>query len=126
MGIEQLKKLTKNNRKRRSLFAVYCRHLGNDSNIHVPFRDHPLEASTPHIMPVMVKSNLSAIRQRLKDEGIQTSKHYDLIPTFTLYRDETFKSRIEGLDDILTLPLHPLMTVADVREIARIIKSVKP
>jgi dTDP-4-amino-4,6-dideoxygalactose transaminase len=124
MGIMQLKKLAKNNRKRRTLFAAYCRYLDGDPNIHVPFRAHPLEYSTPHIMPVMVRGNLPAVRQRLKEEGIQTSKHYDLIPTFSLYRDESFKSRIEGLDNILTLPLHPLMSVADIRLIVRIIRSV--
>jgi dTDP-4-amino-4,6-dideoxygalactose transaminase len=124
IGIVQLRKLKRNNAKRRKWFALYSRLLKANGNVHVPFQYHNPDFSTPHIMPILIKKHLAAIRERLQNEGIQTSKHYDLIPRFTLYRDDGFKSQIPNIENIMTLPLHPDMTADDVRLVARTVNSV--
>jgi dTDP-4-amino-4,6-dideoxygalactose transaminase len=123
MGIVQFRKLKRNNARRRKLFALYSRLLKGHPNVTVPFQKHDLAMSTPHIMPILVRENAAAIRERLKESGIQTSKHYDLIPRFSLYRDDGFKSGIQYIENIMTLPLYPGMTSGDVHTICDIVRS---
>jgi len=89
---------------------------GND-NVIVPFTGRDIEQATPHIMPVIIKRNYQEIKQKLKSEGVQTSKHYDLIPTFTLYKDSEFESKVKYINNILTLPMYPGMDEKDVEYI---------
>jgi len=124
VGIVQFRKLKRNNAKRRRLFALYSRLLKSNPNVQVPFQHHDLGLCTPHIMPVIVRENPAFIRERLADRGIQTSKHYDLIPRFSLYRDDGFKSRIFNIKNLLTLPLYPDMTQRDVRDVCDAVISV--
>lgn len=122
-GLVQLSKLEENNKKRRELFKQYCEILSENENIVVPYKDSNIEVSTPHIMSVMIKSDYYEIKQRLFDAKIQTSKHYDLIPSFTLYKDDLFKSKIKYIQQLLTLPLYPGMTTNDIHMISQIIKG---
>jgi dTDP-4-amino-4,6-dideoxygalactose transaminase len=124
MGIVQFGKLKRNNALRRKWFALYSRLLKGDPNVGVPFQKHDRALSTPHIMPVIVHKNAAAVRERLKEKGIQTSKHYDLIPRFSLYRDDGFRSRIDDIENIMTLPLYPGMTSDDIRLICDTVRSV--
>jgi dTDP-4-amino-4,6-dideoxygalactose transaminase len=105
IGIVQLKKLRKNNQKRREIYKWYVDALNGNDNVIIPFTDRNLEQATPHIMPIIIKSNYKEIKQRLRNSGIQTSKHYDLIPAFSLYRGSNFKSEIESIENILTFQL---------------------
>ena len=124
IGIVQFRKLKRNNPKRRKLFALYSRLLKGNPNVQVPFQKYDLSLCTPHIMPVLIRENPGAVRERLRERGIQTSKHYDLIPRFSLYRDDGFRSRIAAIGNIMTLPLYPGMTPQDVRDICDTIHSV--
>lgn len=60
------------------------------------------------------KGIMGFIKQKLRNAGVQTSKQYDLIPTFTLYRKSKFESKIKYIKNTLTLPMYPEMTWEDV------------
>ncbi|MDY0150669.1 MAG: DegT/DnrJ/EryC1/StrS family aminotransferase [Candidatus Cloacimonas sp.] len=124
IGIEQLKKLPANNEKRRLLMNKYFQLLCRNANIILPYMGRNLDFATPHIMSIMIKHNYIAIRDALKANGIQSSKHYDLIPTFTAFGGYQFSSKIEYVNNLLTLPLHPLMTEHDVEYVCSVVNSL--
>lgn len=123
LGLVQLKKLEKNNQKRREIYKWYADAFQDNNNVIIPFTGRNLEQATPHIMPVIIKNNYQEIKQKLTNAGIQTSKHYDLIPTFTLYKGSKFKSKIKYIKNILTLPMYPGMKKEDVECIGRTISG---
>ncbi len=123
IGIVQLNKLEKNNLKRREIYTWYRDVLENNNNLIIPFTDKNIDMSTPHIMPVLIKEKYYKIKKRLRNAQIQSSKHYDLIPTFSQYRRSKFKSKIEIIDNILTLPLHQELKREDVKYIAEVING---
>lgn len=123
LGLVQLKKLERNNRKRREIYRWYVDTLKGNDNIVIPFTDRNLEQATPHIMPIIIRNNYQEMRQKLMNAGIQTSKHYDLIPTFTLYEASKFKSKTKYIKNILTLPMHPGIKRENVRFIEKIIND---
>ena len=72
-------------------------------------------------MPIIIKNNYQKIKKRLTNTGVQTSKHYDLISTFTLYKGNKFKSKIKYINNILTLPMYPELSKEDVEYIADVL-----
>lgn len=121
IGVAQLKKLASYNKKRREVFKWYVDALKNNSNVIIPFKERNIEEAVPHIMPIIVKEKYNEIKQKLKDELIQTSKHYELIPNFTLYKNSNFESKINNISNILTLPMYPELCENDINFISRII-----
>lgn len=115
IGLVQLKKIDRNNEKRRQIYRWYVDAFKGNDNVIIPFTDRDLEQATPHIMPVIIKNNYQEIKQKLTDSGVQTSKHYDLIPTFSLYKGSKFKSKIKYINNILTLPMYPGMKKKDIK-----------
>ena len=125
LGLVQLKKLENNNQKRREIYRWYADAFQDNDNVIIPFTNRNLEQATPHIMPVIIKNNYQEIKQKLTDAGIQTSKHYDLIPTFTLYKGSKFKSKIKYIKNILTLPMYPGMKTKKVDYVCKTINEFK-
>lgn len=125
LGIVQLAKLPVNNAKRRELMSYYFELLKHNPNIILPFKERNLEYASPHIMPILIREHYVEIREALKTARVQTSKHYDLIPSFTAFTGTDFTSKSKYLNNQLTLPLHPLMTTADVDYICSIVNSVQ-
>jgi len=123
MGIVQLGKLEKNNQKRREVYKWYVEALRDNNNLVIPFENRNLEQATPHIMPVIIKDNYEEIKKKLNDKGIQTSKHYDLVPTFTLYKRSKFRSRVKYINNILTMPMYPEMKKEGVGYITTVINE---
>lgn len=123
IGLAQLQKINSNNEIRRDLFREYVCQLQSNTNVIVPFKDRDLNFASPHIMPVIIKKSYNEIKGELKENRIQTSKHYDLIPKFSLYKDSCFESKILDIENILTLPFHPKLTVEDIKIISKIISK---
>jgi len=123
LGLVQLKKLEKNDKKRREIYRWYVDTLKDNDNIVIPFTDRNLEQATPHIMPIIMKNSYQETKQKLRSAGIQTSKHYDLIPTFTLYKGSKFKSKTKHINNILTLPMYPGIRREDVDHIGEIVNG---
>lgn len=122
IGIAQLRKLDRNNQERRNIYGWYADALATNANVVVPFADRPIEQATPHIMPIIIKHDREQLVRRLTASGIQTSKHYDLIPLFSLYKGGTSRSKVASIHNLLTLPMYPGLTKDDVNGIAQLLQ----
>jgi dTDP-4-amino-4,6-dideoxygalactose transaminase len=131
IGIEQLKRLDRNNLARKEIVGSYRSMLRDIDEISVPFRDFPNE-SAYHIFPILLKPGLDSkkFREGLKEKGIQTSMHYPPIHLFRFYR-EKFGYK-EGLLPIteeiarreVTLPLYPQLDHHALKYIVDHIKNI--
>jgi dTDP-4-amino-4,6-dideoxygalactose transaminase len=131
LGLVQLKKLDKNNRKREKLVKAYRSAFQGTKGISLPFRQSRGNPSY-HIFPILLGStiNRDRVMERLKDGGIQTSVHYPPVHLFSLYRKKFgYKAgKLPQTEEVsrreMTLPLHPRMKVEDVKWIAEKVKNV--
>ena len=137
LGLIQLKKLKRNNEKRRRLVEVYREELREVPGILVPFLRFNGDYSH-HLFPILVKDEkgISAsnrrdqLMQELRDQGIQTSIHYPPVHLFSLYRERFGLKKgmlpvtEEVSQGILTLPLHPRMGRVDATRIAQEVKEI--
>jgi dTDP-4-amino-4,6-dideoxygalactose transaminase len=131
IGIEQLKRLDKNNSARKKIVELYHHLLKEIDEICIPFCDCPNESSF-HILPVLLKSGVDRknFQERLKAKGIQTSMHYPPIHLFSFYRQKYGYK--EGLLPIteeigrreVTFPLYPQLDQRSVKYIVGEIKNV--
>jgi dTDP-4-amino-4,6-dideoxygalactose transaminase len=130
LGLAQLKKLGRNNKKRKRLVGVYRKGLQEAEGISVPFSKSKGNPSY-HLFPILLAPRINRIRmmERLKDFGIQASVHYPPVHLFSLYR-KRFGFR-EGMlpktEEVsrreVTLPLHPRMKQEDVKWIVKKVKE---
>ena len=108
---EQLKKLQRNNSRRRRAAALYRDGLRNIPQITVPFGDKNFEDNNYHIFPVLLNPDVDrqALMTHLRQHGIQTSIHYPPIHQFTFYRRNMTTGNLPLTEHIglyeLTLPM---------------------
>ncbi len=120
LGIVQLRKLDKNNQKRRMLTNVYWLELEEKvPGVILPFKKSHGESAC-HLMPVILPegTDRSNVMEQMKEKGIQTSIHYPPIHLFSYYRKQAGDPSLEKTEALasreLTLPLFPGMEVSDV------------
>lgn len=131
LGMEQLKKLHRNNLRRKKLTDLYVQNLNRIRGIHIPFQNYPRDSSY-HIFPILLdkKINRKKFIETLRQKGIQTSIHYPPVHQFTYYKKllKTSKLRLPIADQIgareVTLPLHPLMNKKDVVYVCEQVKRI--
>lgn len=131
LGIEQLKKLERHNRRRRELARHYHSLLGGEFSalLRRGWLAPPLgvdgEEAAHHLMVVVAPDEAARDRAHahLKERRIQASIHYPFIPGFTAFRAsapdpgaplpiaEAFCARV------LTLPMHPLLAEEDIHAV---------
>ena len=131
LGFVQLKKLNRNNHKRRKLVEAYRKGLQGTSGISAPF---PKCGTGPsyHLFPLLISPSIrrDKVMDGLRGHGIQTSIHYPPIHLFSLYRRQFGykKGMLPKTEEVsrreITLPLHPGMDVKDVNWIAGKLKDV--
>lgn len=123
LGLSQLERLPANNQLRAEVVRKYYAALDTLPLITVPFRHQPPQGRTAaHILPVLLPegADRQRIQVRLKELGVQTSIHYRPIHTFTYHgaSDHVIKEGLDITDSltarILTLPLYPALTDAEV------------
>jgi dTDP-4-amino-4,6-dideoxygalactose transaminase len=131
LGLVQLRKLDKNNDKRKNIVEEYRKKLKAISEISIPFEDCK-EKSSYHIFPILLSENVprNKFMEKLKEKGIQTSIHYPPIHLFTYYRkifgfDEGMIAKTEfvGKHEV-TFPLHPNMDKEDIIYIVESINEI--
>jgi dTDP-4-amino-4,6-dideoxygalactose transaminase len=136
LGLVQLKKLDRNNRKRKILVGIYRKELEGVEGISIPFFQFMGNPSY-HLFPVLVRSSQDirfAISQNkfmeeLRKFRIQTSVHYPPVHLFSLYRRRFGfkKGMLPKTEEVsrreVTLPLHPQMGVEDIKWIVKKIKE---
>ena len=130
LGLVQLKKLDRNNKKRKRLVEIYRKELQEGEGISIPFSKFKGNPSY-HLFPILLAPSIdrNKVMERLKDFGIQTSIHYPPVHLFSLYQ-KRFGSKMGMLPKTeevsrreVTLPLHPRMNEKDVRWIAKKVKE---
>jgi dTDP-4-amino-4,6-dideoxygalactose transaminase len=133
LGILQLKKLPRANRKREMLTNLYLEHLEGTEGLSIPFQDYP-RRSSHHLFPILLDRKVSRKKfvELLKKEGIQSSIHYHPIHKFSYYR-KSLKSRQGGLPltehvgaHEVTLPLYPLLKKKEVAFVCEKVKKILP
>ncbi len=130
LGLVQLKKLDRNNRKRKRLVEIYRKELQEGEGISIPFSKFKGNPSY-HLFPILLAPSIdrNKVMERLKDFGIQTSVHYPPVHLFSLYRKRFGykKGMLPNTEEVsrreVTLPLHPRMKVKDVEWIAKKVKE---
>jgi dTDP-4-amino-4,6-dideoxygalactose transaminase len=137
LGLVQLKKLDRNNRKREELVATYREELHGVNGISIPFtrfKGYP----SYHLFPILVhpKGKISSSSPRdkliegLRNFKVQTSIHYPPIHLFSLYRRKFgfTEGMLPKTEEVsrreITLPLHPLMNSGDVKWIVKRLKEI--
>ncbi len=130
LGLVQLKKLDRNNRKRKRFVEAYVKGLKKIEEISLPFFEFMGQPSY-HLFSILLGpiTDRKKVMDGLRRFGIQTSVHYPPVHLFSLYRNKFGykKGDLPKTEEVsrreLTLPLHPLMKEEDVKEIARKVKQ---
>ena len=115
LGIQQLKKLDRNNAKRRELNQVYWQNL-RDTEIELPFVQRTWGLPSHHVFPILLPSHVDrlAFMSAMRDAGVQSSIHYRPIHTFSFYQNRFGTISLPITEEIgrreVTLPVFPTMT----------------
>jgi dTDP-4-amino-4,6-dideoxygalactose transaminase len=123
LGLAQLARVDGLNAQRRQVFQWYRDAFAGHPDIRIPFASRDLESATCHIMPVLVATGPqrhAELRAKLFEARVQTSKHYTPVSCFSTYRALTPPVTAGIAAALLTLPLGPSMTRADVQFIAEV------
>jgi dTDP-4-amino-4,6-dideoxygalactose transaminase len=123
LGLAQLQKINSLNEKHRQVYRWYLEAFSDYPHVTIPFADRDLDQSTCYIMPAILHKAYQEVKTGLRAAGIQTSHHYNLVPSFSIYRQNTHLSEYQD-HPILTLPLGPNLSRKDVKTIAGLIKSI--
>jgi len=129
LGLVQLKKLDKNNERRKKLWKLYKEKLNDIEEVNIPFLKFS-GISSYHIFPILLsqKINREDFIQYLRTKGIQTSIHYPPIHLFSYYKkllrsnDNLPLTEYVGRKEV-TLPLFPAMREDDVDYIVKSVKN---
>jgi dTDP-4-amino-4,6-dideoxygalactose transaminase len=131
LGIVQLSKLSKYNKRREEIVELYKKNLKEVSGIKIPFSKMNAKIkSSYHIFPIILDEGIARdkVLHQLREKGIQTSIHYPPIHKFTYHREilgDIFLNITEkvGMCEI-TLPLFPGMKDSDVNYVSESVKEV--
>ncbi len=105
--------------KRKQLFSIYQSNFSNVKQLTLQKIDTD-NTIIPHIFPVRIKNGKrDALREYLSTKGIQTGIHYKPNHLLSLYKNDNdfLPITLNLYKEILTLPLHPELSVSDVEYI---------
>lgn len=128
LGLVQLNKLDRNNRRRRLLWMLYAEKLSSLEEIKVPFCGFS-GISSYHIFPILLSEEIDRkdFMEYLHKEGIQTSIHYPPIHLFSYYRKLVPGTHLPLTEHVgrreVTLPLFPAMEEQHVEYVVGAIKE---
>lgn len=122
----KLKSLDFQNNKRRKLAIRYIRNLSNIPSLKIVKPDN-LNNSNFHLFVIRAKKR-DKLMGYLKRSGVQTLIHFPkIIPDQPFLKPEYGKLSLPNarkfVKEILSLPLHPKMTIDEVDYISKLIKS---
>lgn len=128
IGRVQLAKLPDANERRRQVVAWYRERL-EGVPVTVPFLNRPVSQTSAHVFTVTTRTpeERDRLNETLRAQDIQTSRHYPPSHLFSIYREEAAASgsltRTESYAKrVITLPLHPKMTVDEVDRVCDVIR----
>ena len=113
IGIEQLKKLDKNNEIRRKISIEYNNRLECSAKM-------PSSPDCSYCLYWILVKDRDKFRAKLAKEGIETGTHYPPIDKFSMFEEADLPVTHAVVKQIVTLPIHPNLSDSD---LDRIIKS---
>ena len=132
LGLVQLKKLDRNNGRRRSSWTLYKEKLNSIDEIKVPF-SHFSGISSHHICPILLSEKIDrkGFMEYLREQGIQTSIHYPPIHLFSYYKKAMPPDSHLPLTEYVgrtevTLPLFPTIEEQHIDYVVNAIKKYVP
>lgn len=127
IGIEHLKRLDEWNRRRQQIVATYRAELSDLEPERVRFvqpTDGAISAN--HLCVVRVKNRNEAVRI-LGEKGISVGVHYKPNHFYAMFRDArcgTLQVAEHAYTEIMSLPLHLLLTDDDVEQVCRALREI--
>ena len=129
IGMVQLEKLNGDLNKRAEVRKIYIQELDRNDNIIIPFKDYK-EFSSNYIFPIVLKNSTyekrDEIRNKLAENGIQTSVHYPAVHNFSIYKN--FKRNLPVTnyvtDNLITLPMYGNLGKSDISFITQTINNI--
>ena len=124
LGLAQLPMLELRNERRRELVGRYRANLRSAPGVTLPF-ERSNGKPAYHLFVVLLAEGVdrAEVMTAMKAAGIQTSIHYRPVDTFSSYRDaglgpcEQLTLTHQIGERVLTLPLYPSMTDAQVDQV---------
>lgn len=128
IGLVQLKKLEKANKKRRKLASRYTKHLKDIAWLETPsYKDDIVSAQHNYVIKTDFRDGLNLY---LKSKGISTGVHYMPIHHFTFYKQNHLTANVPTTEKVwkklLTLPLYPTLSIKDQNRVIIAVKSYEP
>ena len=117
LGINQLKRITKNNLRRKKVVLYYNSKLKNNESVIIP-KILKEEAHACHLYILRIKKDGKFSRdylfQKLLKNGIRSSVHYKPLHRFSAYKKyakiyDTLTNSNKLYQEIISLPLYPQM-----------------
>ena len=117
LGINQLKRITKNNLRRKKVALYYNSKLKNNESVIIP-KILKEEAHACHLYILRIKKDGKFSRdylfQKLLKNGIRSSVHYKPLHRFSAYKKyakiyDTLTNSNKLYQEIISLPLYPQM-----------------
>lgn len=130
IGLAQLKKLARNNARRKAAAERYAVLLRDIGGLTLPF-SAPRGEPAYHIFPILLAEGIDrqAFMAGMRTHGVQTSVHYPPAHLFSWYRQQyaTTTGSLPTTEAIgrrmVTLPLYPTMGDAGVEHVARAVRD---
>lgn len=113
------------NNKRRKLFKIYQQEL---KNLEVQLLDYQTSGGNLHLFCILIKKRHQLLRY-LVSNNVQAAIHYPtpihLTPSFKYlgYKKGDFPISEKASQEIISLPMHPFLTVDEVKRVCNLIKE---
>jgi dTDP-4-amino-4,6-dideoxygalactose transaminase len=124
IGIVQLGKLENDLQKRAELRNIYIELLSASDDIIIPFNNYS-DFSSNYIFPIILSNSTSekrdAVREKLSEEGIQTSIHYPAVHRFSIYRNyyTELPETDYAAENLITLPMYSGLNYQSIKYISQ-------
>ncbi|WP_417463499.1 UDP-4-amino-4,6-dideoxy-N-acetyl-beta-L-altrosamine transaminase [Kordiimonas sp.] len=133
LGLSQLGKLRQFVARRAEIADRYDKALTGASNVLKPVRRTSLATSAWHLYPVLIDFDAvgvsrAELMKRLQAKGVGSQVHYLPVPWQPYYRDLYGEPHFPGAgryyEAVLSLPIFPAMSDADVDRVAQALKEI--
>lgn len=127
IGLAQLDKIQDDLNKRVIVRKDYIMQLQSNSNIIIPFKDHT-EFSSNYIFPIVLKDSdaikRDALRDKLAQNGVQTSMHYPAVHHFSVYKKyyTDLPKTDQMVSSMITLPMFAALSKESIEFICNLLK----
>ncbi len=117
IGIIQLKKLDKLNKKRKKIAKLYSQKINLEKKM--PFNGN----CSYHLYWIQVK-NRNQFRKKMNEIGIETGIHYRPVHTFSMYMTNNHLPITEKVgNEIVSIPIHPNLSNDEINKIINAINK---